>query len=187
LGFTQDSGGLEGFEEFWNKMDADYGNPEKSPLMKADLANFDSIPRYAFNPEYRVKALWETVKRSKPFQIEATGSIRQRYQKVGIIHFALGKDSLELPVYRNLSLARNPEYEDYLFLPFTDETNGFSTYGGGRYLELSYPKSDSLIVDFNRAYNPYCAYNDQYSCPIPPKENRLKVPVEAGAKHENSY
>lgn len=186
-GIAQDSTGVAAYETYWNKLDADYSNPEKSPLMEADLAEFDSIPRYAFNPEYRVKALWETVKRAKPFKIQATGAIRQRYQKVGILHFVLGNDSLELPVYRNLSLARNPEYEDYLFLPFTDETNGFSTYGGGRYMELTYPEGDSLIVDFNRAYNPYCAYNDEYSCPIPPKENRLRVKVEAGAKHENAY
>ncbi len=183
-GFTQDSTGVAGYEEYWNKMNDDYRNPEKSPLMEEDLADFDSIPRYAFNPDYRVEAVWEDVKRSKPFQIQATGKIRQRYQKVGLLHFAIGEDSLQLPVYRNLSQMRNPEYKDHLFLPFTDETNGFSTYGGGRYLDISYPETDTLIVDFNRTYNPYCAYNDKYSCPIPPEENRLKVRVEAGAKHE---
>ncbi|MCA1762088.1 MAG: DUF1684 domain-containing protein [Cryomorphaceae bacterium] len=182
--FGQESDDQIRYAEYWSGVEADFRNPEKSPLMEEDLADFDSIPRYAFNPDYRVEAVWEDVKRSKPFQIKATGKIRQRYQKVGLLHFAIGEDSLQLPVYRNLSLMRNPEYKDHLFLPFTDETNGESTYGGGRYLDVSHPEGDTLVVDFNRAYNPYCAYNDKYSCPIPPKENRLKVRVEAGAKHE---
>ena len=74
------------------------------------------------------------------------------------------------------------EYEDYLFLPFTDKTNGDSSYGGGRYLDLKLPEGDSIIIDFNQAYNPYCAYNDKYSCPVPPKSNNLDIEVLAGVK-----
>jgi uncharacterized protein (DUF1684 family) len=68
------------------------------------------------------------------------------------------------------------------FLPFTDETNGMESYGGGRYIDLNVPKGNKLIIDFNSAYNPYCAYNDKYSCPIVPRENYLKTRIEAGVK-----
>jgi uncharacterized protein (DUF1684 family) len=72
--------------------------------------------------------------------------------------------------------------EDYLFLPFLDETNGFETYGGGRYLDLRIPVGDTIEIDFNTAYNPFCAYNEKYSCPIVPRENYLQTRIEAGVK-----
>jgi uncharacterized protein (DUF1684 family) len=72
--------------------------------------------------------------------------------------------------------------EDYLFLPFLDDTNGETTYGGGRYIDLRIPKGDSMEIDFNRAYNPYCVYNDKYSCPIVPRDNYIDLKVEAGLK-----
>jgi uncharacterized protein (DUF1684 family) len=77
-----------------------------------------------------------------------------------------------------------PKYKNYLFVPFKDMTNGKETYGGGRYLDLETTdiQNDSVILDFNKAYNPYCAYSNGYSCPIPPKENHLAVSIEAGEK-----
>ena len=77
------------------------------------------------------------------------------------------------------------EYKDYLFLPFTDLTNGTVTYGGGRYIGLRIPKSgNKIIIDFNQAYNPFCAYSGNYSCPIVPEENNLDVQVKAGVKYD---
>ncbi|MFT4770764.1 MAG: hypothetical protein ACI9D1_000789, partial [Cryomorphaceae bacterium] len=73
-------------------------------------------------------------------------------------------------------------YENQLFVPFTDASNGFGTYEGGRYLEMELPETDSVLVDFNIVYNPYCAYSDRYSCPVPPRENDLEVRILAGAK-----
>ena len=74
------------------------------------------------------------------------------------------------------------EYRDYLFLPFTDKTNGSETYTGGRYIDLSIPEGDTLEINFNKAYNPYCAYNPKYSCPIVPGVNALDTEVRAGVK-----
>ena len=74
----------------------------------------------------------------------------------------------------------DPEYSNHLFIPFNDITNGVETYDAGRYIDLEIPKGDTIIIDFNKAYNPYCAYNDGYSCPIPPEENNLEVEVKAG-------
>jgi len=167
---------------FWSQTDAEFANPETSPLKKEDVANFDSIPRYAYNPDFAIWAKFESLKRQKPFTFQTTGSIRQRYQKVGILHFKIDTTAYELSAYRNLELMRMPGYENHLFVPFTDESNGFGTYEGGRYLDLEVPESDSTLVDFNLVYNPYCAYSDRYSCPIPPRENDLKTSIWAGAK-----
>ena len=83
---------------------------------------------------------------------------------------------------------KTPGYEDYLFLPCRDETNGTDTYGGGKYLDLRIPKGKEIVIDFNQSYQPYCAYNAyDYSCPIVPEENLLPVKIEAGVKYEDVY
>ena len=74
------------------------------------------------------------------------------------------------------------DYRDYLFLPFLDATNGIETYGGGRYIDLTIPESNQITIDFNKSYNPYCAYNEKFSCPIVPRENYLSLKVNAGVK-----
>jgi uncharacterized protein (DUF1684 family) len=87
-----------------------------------------------------------------------------------------------LNLYKNTTPYDDPELKDYLFLPFTDWTSGDGSYGGGRFLDAYIPEGDIILLDFNKAYNPYCAYNSGYSCPIPPKENDLDVRIEAGVK-----
>lgn len=168
--------------EFWSKTDAEFADPENSPLKKAEIAQFDSVARYAYNPHYVFSARWERLKRQKPVTFQTTGKIKQRYQKAGIIHFTVDSSEQVLAAYRNLELMRMPGYENRLFIPFTDASNGFGTYEGGRYLEIDMPDSDSLHLNFNLVYNPYCAYSDRYSCPIPPRENDLDVKILAGAK-----
>jgi len=81
-----------------------------------------------------------------------------------------------------VELKEDEGYEDYLFLPFTDATNGNETYGGGRYIDLSIPNGDQIVIDFNKAYNPYCTYNKKYSCPIVPSQNALDIEIFAGVK-----
>ena len=81
-----------------------------------------------------------------------------------------------------MELLDDEEFVDYLFLPFTDLTNGEATYAGGRYIDLAIPDGDTLIIDFNKSYNPYCAYNKKYSCPIVPKVNHLEIDINAGVK-----
>ena len=85
-----------------------------------------------------------------------------------------------LYAYQNVVYSQKEEYKDHLFLPFTDKTNGFESYGGGRYIDLRIPATDSLLLDFNQSYNPYCAYTTGYNCPIPPKENALPIKIEVG-------
>ena len=89
--------------------------------------------------------------------------------------------------YQGEALSKTDEYKDYLLIPFTDTTNGKETYGGGRYIDFAIPASEMVTLDFNLAYNPSCAYSSRYSCPIPPRENRLKAEIRAGEKTYRSH
>ena len=106
------------------------------------------------------------------------------YRKYGIARFTLDNKKLELSIYQNQKLMTSLEYAEHLFLPFNDTSNGKSTYEGGRFIDLEIPSegSQTIVIDFNKAYNPYCAYNHKYSCPIPPAENYLQVAISAGVK-----
>lgn len=183
--YAQNDGGFAEFQSFWSKTDSEFKNPDKSPLTKSQMNSFDSIPRYEYKPDFRVKAKWVPVKKSKPFYFDTTGKIKQKYIQVGRAQFKLMGKSLELAVYKNIELSRMDGYEDYLFIPYTDDTNGLETYGGGKYVSMHAEPKDSLIIDFNQSYNPYCAYNNAYSCPIPPEENFLDIAIPAGARSDH--
>lgn len=182
IAMAQTELGEEAYNAFWSKTDGEYKNPEESPLSDEDRLAFDSIARFSFDETYRVEAKWIAQKRQKPIKFKTSSDVVKSYQKVAILEFVLDGDTLQLSAYQSLSLMRNPEYKDYIFVPFTDESSGLETYGGGRYMDFDRPKEDTLILDFNHAYNPYCAYSDGYSCPIPPRENHLKVKILAGAR-----
>lgn len=133
---------------------------------------------------FKVEANFQRTRDEKPFEIPTSSGKTKTFVKFGIASFVLKGDTLELSIYRNLMTARLPMYRDHLFLPFQDDTNGDSTYGGGRYIdmEISDIQYGKLMIDFNKAYNPYCAYSDGWNCPIPPPENVLPLAIEAGEK-----
>lgn len=176
--------GFDYFNTYWSEKDASFRNPDTSPLSPSDLANFDSVPRFAFQPKYRIVAQWQPAAGVRPQSIETTTEAKRRMQKAGELVFELGGKTLSLPVYRDLTMARMKAAEPGYFLPFTDLTNGEETYGGGRYLDLDDPGTApaEVILDFNLAYNPYCVYSSKFSCPIPPRENHLPVRILAGAR-----
>jgi uncharacterized protein (DUF1684 family) len=118
------------------------------------------------------------------FEMLTSDGKKRLYRQYGILSFELKGKSLTLPAYQSKRLMRMPQYRNYLFVPFTDPTNGNTTYGAGRYLGLYMPKQEegNITLDFNKAYNPYCAYNSNYSCPIPPRANHLNAAIEAGEK-----
>lgn len=154
---------------------------ERAPLDSADVQNL----RF-FRPKkaYQVEASFTLLKNRDPFEMPTYDGEVQPYVAYGKLNFVLGGDSLELTIYRNLRFIRMPMFRDKLFLPFKDQTNTRSTYGGGRYLDFKIGdiQDGKLTLDFNKAYNPYCAFSDGYSCPIPPFENHLWVKVRAGEK-----
>ena len=94
----------------------------------------------------------------------------------------IDKKEYKLNVYQSQELLKSAEYKDYLFIPFTDATSGNETYEGGRYIDLTIPTSDHALINFNKAYHPYCAYTDGYNCPVPPQENTLPIKIEAGVR-----
>ena len=164
------------------QLDKEFKTPETSPLSDKRRQNFDQLNYYSIDSVYRVKAYLELTPNEKPFLMTTTTDRKSKEVKFGILHFELLEKKLQLNVYKSLELSKKDGYQDYLFLPFTDNTNGEETYGGGRYLDLKIPKGDSIIIDFNKAYNPYCAYNKKYSCPIVPSENHLDLEIKAGVK-----
>ena len=154
---------------------------ERSPLKEEDLAWLDFYPP---NKKGVVKAKFILTPEIKNFELPTYSGVTRTYRKWGDAYFKWEQDSAHVGVYENMKLAGNPEYKDYLFLPFTDETNDETTYGGGRYLDLSKKDTEDgmITIDFNRCYNPWCAFSDGYNCPIPPAENFLPFKVEAGEK-----
>lgn len=104
------------------------------------------------------------------------------YVKYGEAHFELDGKEVILNIYQNMNLVKKEEYKDYLFLPYKDLSNGKGSYGSGRYIDLNIPNGETIILNFNKSYNPYCAYNYKYSCPVPPQENHLDLEILAGVK-----
>ena len=144
------------------------------------------IQFFPIDENYRVVGRFEKAKDSKWFLMETSGRQKKMYRVYGTISFTLDDTDLTLNVYQAQNLMSDPKYKDYLVLMFTDKTSGEESYDVGRYLDLTTAdiKNNKIIIDFNKAYNPYCAYEkDKYNCPIPPRENNLSVAIRAGEKN----
>jgi uncharacterized protein (DUF1684 family) len=145
---------------------------------------------YPVAPSYRVLASVERVENAPWMLLETSGPMKQTYRVFGILRFTLNDEAAQLNLYQSQDLMGVKEYSDYLFLPFTDLTSGTTTYEGGRYLDFRIGdiKNGHLLIDFNKAYNPYCAYvSGVYNCPIPPVANRLKLAIPAGEKRFTNH
>jgi uncharacterized protein (DUF1684 family) len=162
---------------------ADFLKEERSPFYGREKA-LDSLRFYKPNPKYRVDAEFTPTPDAKPFEMATYSGEVQPYRKFGEVTFKLKGKIQQLAIYQSLRLVKIPGYKDYLFLPFKDLSNGESTYGGGRYINLKMGdiKEGKLTLDFNKNYNPYCAFADGYNCPIPPAENHLDIAIKAGEK-----
>ena len=173
--------------DFQRELNHEFSDPNESPLPAKERQEFKSLPYYPVNYDYYVVARFVRDSTSVPFTMLTSTTRRPQYRKYGTLHFTLAGQSLSLSVYQSLDLLHKPGLENYLLLPFSDLTNGHGSYGGGRYLDLRIPPAGSttLLLDFNRAYNPSCAYNHAYSCPIPPAENRLLVAVPVGVQSDH--
>ncbi|TXB61549.1 DUF1684 domain-containing protein [Phaeodactylibacter luteus] len=153
----------------------------RSPLNKAQTKQLSFFPP---DEAYRVAAEFSPADGAKPFDMATYSGVTKPYILYGTATFQLKGQALTLEIYQSISLMRMPQYRDYLFLPFKDDTNGELTYGGGRYMDISVKdiEDGKIILDFNKAYNPWCAYSDGYNCPIPPAANHLGLPILAGEK-----
>lgn len=154
----------------------------QSPFNGQDKIDFVQLQYYKPDKTYLVEADLEKFAATDTFLMENTVGKKEKYFRFGKLKFNLKGKPTELVVYQQQRLLKEGGYENHLFLPFWDETNGEETYHGGRYIDLQYEGKDKITVDFNFAYNPYCAYSEEYTCPVPPEENRLPFIVEAGEK-----
>lgn len=171
---------------FQKKLNDEYKNRNESPLDASAFATFKGHDYFPINLDYRVVAKLEVTPSTPFFSMKTTTSRFSTERIYGYVNFTLKGKKFRLPVYQSKDLMQTAEYADYLFFPFTDLTSGSETYGGGRYIDLAIPKSgDDVVIDFNMAYNPYCAYNKRYSCPIVPAENQMDVEIPAGVKYSS--
>jgi uncharacterized protein len=169
-------------QEFQDNLNKDYSSKIKSPLTEEDLKTFKSLDFYPINDKFIIEAKFIRTKKEKVFKMKTSTSRLPEYKKYGELHFTIDGVDCKLNIYQNIDLNKKPGFDDYLFLPFSDLTSGKATYIGGRYIDLRIQKGTIWKIDFNKAYNPYCAYNHEYSCPIVPLENDLNVAILAGVK-----
>lgn len=173
---------METSKEAQEKLNKEYADPKESPLEEEDLKQFKGLDFFPIDEKFIVKAQFIRTEKEKNFEMKTTGARMPVYVKYGELHFKIDGKSFQLNVYQNIELTKKKGYEDYLFLPFSDMTCGNESYLGGRYIDMRIPTSNEVIIDFNKAYNPYCAYNHKYSCPLVPLENNLKIEIKAGVK-----
>lgn len=161
-----------------------FSNPETSILTAEDVEHFEGLSYYPVDEYYRVNATFKRLKNQKPFQMKTSTDRLPTYVAYGKLEFEIDGIKETLTVYQNLDLIKNETYADYLFIPFLDATSGLETYGAGRYMDTTIEALETdAVIDFNTCYNPYCAFNNRYSCPVPPEENHLKMEIKAGVKY----
>ncbi len=154
--------------------DLQFKNDPDGPLTKAQKKAFEGLTYFSINEAYVTPARWVPNPQPDTLLLMTTTGEDRQMVRAGKLQFQLQGTQQALTAYRYL----DPALQDELFVPFRDLTSGLSTYGGGRYLDLQL--TDPLVIDFNRAYNPYCVYNPSYSCPLPPPENKLNLEIRAG-------
>ena len=182
---SQDKRVLIGETVYQQELNASYKDASKSPLKKKDLKNFKGLDFFPVDSSFIVTAKLVKTKDAPTFEMATTTDRKPLYKEYGILTFKIQGKDCKLTIYQSQDDLRDEKYKDYLFLPFTDDTSGNESYGGGRYMDVmtTDEKLDGTIVlNFNNTYNPYCAYNDRYSCPLTPRKNHLDVEIKAGVK-----
>lgn len=176
---------LTGETVYQQKLNAQFKDATKSPLRKKDLMTFKGLDFFPIDTSYVVTATLNRTPGTPFLEIPTSDSRMSYYRKFGEITFTLQGKALNLTLYQSLEEYEDPKYKDFLFLPFTDETSGRESYGGGRYMDVfesNIQKDETIVLNFNNTYNPYCAYNEEYSCPLTPKKNHLAIAIKAGVK-----
>jgi len=149
-----------------------------SPVPQGKRSGFHPLPYYPIDEQYRVPAALRVEAGDQIIELSTSSGQPRRMRRIGTLAFTLKGERLALTAFADVDDARL----NRLFVPFGDLTSGTETYHGGRYLDLDRTASGVYDLDFNRAYHPYCVFDSKYECPIPPRENRLQVPIRAGEK-----
>jgi uncharacterized protein (DUF1684 family) len=165
---------LSNLNEFRLQKDHFFEIDEHSPLTREQKAEFNGLNYFPEDPNLLFELEIDEFQEKETIQMQTSTEDIQNFKRFGKIRFHVGGEDAELTVFAS---------HHGFFLPFVDSQSGKETYGAGRYLDPHLLPDGKLLVDFNQAYNPYCAYNDLYSCPLPPTENRLSIAIKAGEKN----
>lgn len=167
-------------EAFRRQKDKFFKESEESPLLHDDKHHFSGLSYYPVDATYRVIATLVPDAHPGTFRVQTTTGDFKEYTRMGRLEFPLAGQTYSLTAF--MPPADEPLHGNRIFVPFRDKTSSKETYGAGRYLDLNKRAGDQYVLDFNRAYNPFCAYSPYYSCPLPPGENNLPVEILAGEK-----
>lgn len=148
---------------------------DESPFLDSE-ATYTGLNYYPADLKYKIKARFTPVEKQEVYTLQTNDDKEKQYLTYGTASFELEGIVNELFILENVE-------ENELFLAFGDETSAIETYGAGRYLDVTHTGGNSIMLDFNKAYNPFCAYNPNYTCPLPPKQNLLEVAIKAGEKN----
>jgi uncharacterized protein (DUF1684 family) len=182
FGFGQGKFDASSVEAFQKGLNTEFADAKESPLTVEDRAHFKTLDFFPVDARFFVNAQFVRTESEKPFEMKTSTDRKPLYVKYGELSFSIDGKAFKLNVYRNIDLSKKKGFEDYLFLPFSDLTCGKESYIGGKYIDFKIPKGDTIAIDFNQSYNPYCAYNHKFSCPAVPLENDLTIEIRAGVK-----
>lgn len=163
-------------KDYWFKQDHD------SPLPATKRDAFTALEYFPVDPRYRVRARLARIPNPEQVVLATSKGIPRDMIRSGVFEFDIDGTTQKLAAYKSIPRPGHHHADESLFVPFRDATSGKESYGAARYLDIEEVRGDDYVLDFNAAYNPYCAYSDDYVCPFPPRENWLTVPIRAGEK-----
>lgn len=180
---AQDNAYLKEIKKYREEQNKEFLDPNQSPLTAEQRRQFEGHDFFPIDPKFRVIARFEPTPEAKPFQLKTSTGTNQIYRRLGILHFELEGTAQTLEAYLRVQSFGMASKVNYVFLPVIDATTGKSTYGAGRYLHYEgIPDGEEWVIDFNKLYNPLCAYADRFECPLVPEPNHLTIPIMAGIK-----
>lgn len=174
---------VQAIQQHRNIITYQFLDKNSSPLKPENILNFKGLPYFDVDGKYKITATFQPNLQLTAFAMPHTQGRSYNYALAGTLNFELNGKALSL----NAFVSTDRPFADSMdvVIPFTDLTSGKATYGGGRLLDVRLtPNQQQVTLDFNLAYNPYCAYNSEFSCPIPPKENNLAIAIEAGEQYQ---
>ncbi len=174
---------VKSVETMRREKDYFFKEDRESPIPHALRAKFEGLAYYPSDPKYRVRA--KLVKDPNPQKVVLATSkgVPRDMIRYGVFEFEIEGTKQRLAAYKTLPQPGHHHEDESLFVPFRDATSGKETYGAARYLDIEELPTDEYVIDFNLAYNPYCAYSEDYVCPFPPRENWLSIPIRSGEKN----
>jgi hypothetical protein len=163
--------------------DSFFKHDHESPISHELRGAFDGLAYFPPDPKHRVHAKLIEDKNPQRVVLATSKGVPREMIRYGVLEFEIDGTKQRLDAFKSVPQPGHHHADESLFVPFRDATSGKETYGACRYLDIEEQPTDEYVIDFNLAYNPYCAYSDDYVCPFPPRENSLSVPIRAGEKN----